>query len=275
VSQFAQAFATASKQYPGAIWSISLGQCEKLFSRADLETVNGVVAQAERSGTTVFVASGDSGGLECLGASEVDRSISSEGISFPGDLPNITSVGGTTLDVASSGAYRAETTWTEPLLSQGSTGGVSSVFGQPAWQRAPGVISPYSSGRTCGAPAGSYCREVPDVAADANPTTGAAVRFEGHWFTNGGTSLATPEWAAFTALIDTYLMSHGDKRLGFLNPLLYELAAGSPPYPPFHHVPLGANDFYPATPGYDMVTGLGTPYVWNLARDLQALVGRT
>lgn len=273
-AQFAQAFASAAKQYPGAIWSISLGQCEALFSPTDLQAVNAVVARAERAGTSAFAASGDSGGLECLGASEVDPSISAEGISFPGDLPNVTSVGGTTLDVTSTGAYRSETTWTEPLLSQGSTGGQSSVFRQAAWERAPGVISAYSSGSTCGAPAGSYCREVPDVAADANPTTGAAIRFDGRWLTSGGTSLATPEWAAFTALLDTYLASQGDKPLGFFNPSLYMLAAGSPPYPPFHAVPLGANDFYPATPGYDMVTGLGTPDVWNLARDLQSLAGQ-
>ncbi|HEX4220134.1 MAG TPA: S53 family peptidase [Acidimicrobiales bacterium] len=274
-SQFAQAFATVAKRYPAAIWSISLGQCETLFSPTDLNVVNGVVDHAERAGTSVFVASGDSGGLECLGASEVDPSVSPAGISFPGDLPNVTSVGGTTLDVTTGGDYAGETTWTEPLLSQGSTGGQSSVFRQPRWQRAPGVISSYSSGALCGAPGGSYCREAPDVAADANPITGAAVRFMGRWLTQGGTSLASPEWAAFTALADNYLTSLGDKRLGFANPLLYRLAAGSPPYPPFHEVTLGANDLYPATSGYNMVTGLGSPDVWNLVRDLADLVGRS
>ena len=52
------------------------------------------------------------------------------------------------------------------------------------------------------------------------------------------------------------------------------LASGSAPFPAFHDVTAGTNDFYPAGPGYDMVTGLGTPDAWNLARDLAPLTGR-
>lgn len=271
-AQFAQAFSAAAQRYPGAIWSISLGQCEDVFSSQDAAAVNQAVVDAERRGTTAFAASGDSGGLECLGVHDDVPSIPAKGISFPGDLPAVTSVGGTTLHVTSSGVYRTETTWSEPLLSQGSTGGLSTIFSMPAWQKAPGVISTYSSGATCGAAPGSYCREVPDVAADAAPTSGAAVRFDGRWLANGGTSLATPEWAAFTALIDNHLASDGDKPLGFANPLLYELANRSPPHAAFHEITFGANDFYPAAPGYDMVTGLGSPDVWNIARDLVPLV---
>lgn len=272
-AQFAQAFSAAARRYPGAIWSISLGQCEAVFSKQDAATVNQTVVDAERQGTTAFVASGDSGGLECLGVHDDVPSIPAKGISFPGDLPAVTSVGGTTLHVASSGRYRNETTWSEPLLSQGSTGGRSAIFSKPSWQKAPGVISEYSSGATCGAAPGSYCREVPDVAADAAPTTGAAVRFDGRWLTNGGTSLAAPQWAAFTALIDNHLTSAGDKPLGFANPLLYRLANGSPAHTPFHEITRGENDFYPAAPGYNMVTGLGSPDVWDIARDLVPLVG--
>ena len=273
-SQFAQAFSTVAKRYPGAIWSISLGQCEDLFSSTDLRAVNRVVTSAEAKGTTVFVASGDSGGLECLGAHQDIASIPAEGVSFPGDLPNVTSVGGTTLHVSSSGGYVGETSWSEPLLSQGSTGGQSMLFAKPSWQRGPGVISSYSDGATCAATSGTYCREVPDVAADAAPTTGAAVRYHSRWLTSGGTSLATPEWAAFTALIDEYLHSMGIRSVGFSNPLLYKLASGSPSFAPLHEVTFGSNDFYPVTRGYNMVTGLGTPDVWNLARDLAPLLKR-
>lgn len=108
------------------------------------------------------------------------------------------------------------------------------------------------------------------MAADADPTTGAAVRFDGRWLGSGGTSLATPVWAAFCALIDEYLRGKGDSPVGFANPLLYQLASAQSPYSPFHQVTLGANDFYPAGPGYNMVTGLGTPDVWDIARDLAA-----
>jgi kumamolisin len=113
------------------------------------------------------------------------------------------------------------------------------------------------------------------VSADAAQETGAAIRYEGKWVTSGGTSLATPEWAAMTALIDQYLGSKGDKPEGFANPLLYQLARGAPAYPPYHDVTAGSNDFYPAGPSYDMVTGLGTPNAWNLARDLAPLTGRS
>ncbi len=272
--QFQQAFSTVAQDYPGAIWSASLGQCEYLFSPADAAAVNNVVAGAEQAGTSAFVASGDSGGMECLALSQADPRIPAEGISFPGDLPQLTSVGGTTLALTTAGQYLGETTWTEPLLSQGSTGGQSAIFTQPPWQRAPGVDSSYSDGAVCGANAG-YCREVPDVSADAAPATGAAVQVNGRWVTTGGTSLATPVWAALTVLIDDFLRSHGDRPVGFANPLLYQLARGPARYQPFHDVTTGTNDFYPAGPGYDMVTGIGTPDAWNLARDLAPLVGRS
>jgi kumamolisin len=273
-SQFQQAFSTVAQDYPGAIWSVSLGQCEDFFSSTDAAAVNNAVSAAERAGTSAFVASGDSGGLECLGASQEDPRIPAQGISFPGDLPRVTSVGGTTLALTTAGQYLGETTWTEPLLSLGSTGGQSTLFTQPSWQQAPGVNSSYSDGAVCGHPAG-YCREVPDVSADAAPATGAAVRVNGKWTTSGGTSLATPVWAALTSLIDSHFRSHGYRPVGFANPLLYRLARGSPPFPPFHDVTIGTNDFYPAAPGYDMVTGIGTPDAWNLTRDLAPLVGRS
>lgn len=273
-SQFQQAFSTVAQDFPGAIWSLSLGQCEYLLSPPDAGAVNHAVSAAEQSGTSVYVASGDSGGMECLGVSQEDPRVPAEGVAFPGDLPQVTSVGGTTLGLTTAGRYLGETTWTEPLLSLGSTGGQSALFTQPSWQQASGVVSSYSDGAICGQSAG-YCREVPDVSADAASATGAAVRVNGQWATNGGTSLAAPVWAAMTALIDQYLRSRGARPAGFANPLLYRLARGGAQYPAFHDVTVGTNDFYPAGPGYDMVTGIGTPDAWNLARDLAPLTGRS
>jgi kumamolisin len=111
-------------------------------------------------------------------------------------------------------------------------------------------------------------RQVPDVAADADPATGTDIIEGGEVTTGGGTSLSAPIWAGFLALIDQYLRGRGGHAAGFLNPELYALARGSPRYAPFHDITVGGNDFYLATPGYDMVTGLGSPVVWNLARDL-------
>jgi kumamolisin len=273
-AQFQQAFSAVAQEYPGAIWSVSLGLCEDIFSRPDAAAVNNAVRVAERGGTSAFVASGDSGGLECLGLHARDARIPAEGVSFPGDLPQVTSVGGTALQLTTAGQVLGTAAWTEPLLSQGSTGGPSTLFSQPPWQRAPGVISSFSDGSPCGQPAGRYCREVPDVSADAAPSSGAAVRVNGRWLSEGGTSLATPVWAALTSLIDRYLRSQGDAPVGFANPRLYRLASGSPPVPGIRDVTAGTNDFYPAGPGYDMVTGLGTPDAWNLARDFAPLTGR-
>ena len=274
---FEDAFSYAARHYPGAIWSISLGQCEDDFYPRDEEAVDRAVASAESGGSTVFVASGDEGGLECLGEHLDYSEVAAQGISFPGDLPHVTSVGGTSLSVARNGSYIGETAWTEPLLSWGTTGGISTDFAMPSWQSAAGVINTYSSGAPCQNSSG-YCREVPDVSAVADPLTGAAVvtGAQGRGRSEeGGTSLATPVWATLAALIDTYLQRSGRQRIGFLNPLLYELARDQEKLAPFHAVLAGSNDFYPVTPGYNMATGLGSPDVWHLALDLSLRVGKT
>jgi kumamolisin len=69
-------------------------------------------------------------------------------------------------------------------------------------------------------------------------------------------------------LIDQFLQQQGQPIAGFLNPALYHVAANPSPFTAFHDVTIGTNLYYPATPGYDMATGLGTPDAWNLARDL-------
>jgi kumamolisin len=260
------AFSFAAHRFPGAIWSISLGSCEddtNIFDSADLMAMNDAVAKAEMGGTTVFSSSGDSGGLDCMPPDDAGQSPlgSWEGVSVPASLPAVTSVGGTTLSTTAAGTYLGERTWTEPLLLQGSGGGLSRVFPRPAWQVGPG---------TGGIADLSGARQVPDVSADANPATGNDIIEHGHVTTGGGTSLASPTWAGFTALIDEYLHTQGDKEVGFLNAELYKLAEAPKPYRPFHDITTGGNDYYLATPGYDMATGLGSPDVWNLARDLAA-----
>jgi len=59
---------------------------------------------------------------------------------------------------------------------------------------------------------------------------------------------------------------------GFMNPAFYQIAAHPYPYRAFHDITLGNNLYYPATPDYDMASGLGTPDVWNLARDIEEYV---
>ena len=83
----------------------------------------------------------------------------------------------------------------------------------------------------------------------------------------GGTSQAAPIWAGLAAVMDQYMVSNGGELLGALNPLLYGVAAGSR-IPSYRDIVLGGNAVNTATPGYDLVTGLGSPDVDKLVRNL-------
>src|SRR5262249_25533240 len=126
----------------------------------------------EKSGVTFLAAAGDSGG-------QVD---------YPSASPYVVSVGGTTLNVDSSGNYKSESAW-----SRGG-GGPSKYESEPGYQKSYGISL---SGRG-----------TPDVAYDANPSTGFSVYdtvpYDGRtgWFKVGGTSAGAPQWAALVALAD-------------------------------------------------------------------------
>lgn len=258
------AFNAVNKDYPGAIWTMSIGQCEKALSPADLQAENEAVAAAEAKGTTAFAASGDTAGLECVnqpnwGSAPTQSDV---GVWQPAVLPAVTGVGGTTLSVTTNGSYYGETTWFYPALGQGTSGGTSTMIAQPTWQVAQGLPKPSDK----------VPRQVPDVAAVGDPLTGNTI-YEGGWSTGGGTSLATPIWAGYVALIDQYLRQHGKPAVGFINPVLYDLADHAQPYPPFHAITSGGNEVWRNGAGYNETTGLGSPDVYNLARDLLAHEG--
>ncbi len=263
---FAQAFIESAKLWPGAIVSMSLGECEtntQAFNDSDLVALNSTVMSIEAKGSTVFASSGDSGGLDCTPNADDGQAPQSsfEGVLVPASLPAVTGTGGTSMTTDAAGNYIGETTWSEPLLSQGTGGGVSHYFARPSWETGVGTGGQIDTGNHL---------EVPDVSSDSNPATGNAIIEDGQASQGGGTSLAAPTWAGFTALMDQDLKAHHDPPVGFFNPILFRLASSYVPYPPFHDVTLGGNDFYAATPGYDMTTGLGSPDVYNLARDLIA-----
>ena len=175
--------------------------------------------------------------------------------------------------------------WCSDLPGGAGGGGNSQWWGRPFYQSGPGVSSQYSTrgnGSTqCAlASAGTPCRETPDISADGDPYTGYAEYCTGNastpesfcnftasqpapgWFMIGGTSMSTPLWAATTADRDSYT----GLRTGNINPLLYLLFNVAPGYY-FHDVTgLGpaqqaatSNGLFPATPGYDLATGIGTP----------------
>ncbi len=97
------------------------------------------------------------------------------------------------------------------------------------------------------------------------------------WITIGGTSSATPIWAAMLALVDSSsTCSNASVDIGFANPLLYAVAANSSEYAnSFHDITVGNNDVYgfdngtvfPATAGYDLASGLGSPILANGGND--------
>ena len=262
--KIATMFDEASRRYPGAVWSLSIGWgCDKLVTAADLAPIRAALAKAHKKGTASFDASGDLAGLECKGGDNwsTPPGVDEIGLDAVASVPEMTDVGGTTLAVDRSGNWLGEQTWFDVPLSQGTGGGVSNLFYRPPWQE------------QIDEPTGENRRLTPDVAAVADPDTGVNIAFADRIIAGGGTSLAAPIWAGIAAVMTQYLIDKGGSPLGDLNPLLYEVSQGAG-RPGFREVIRGANAVDRSHPGYDLVTGLGTPNVANLAKDL-AVVQRS
>lgn len=186
-------------------------------------------------GTTFYFATGDcgaqSGDPDCVGSPRP---------SYPADSPYVVAVGGTSLALDSTSHYVSETAW------NGSGGGCSRFELRPSWQT--GVAA-----------ASCANRAIPDIAADADPATGALVFFNGAATEYGGTSLSTPLIAGLAVAADHYAVAHGLARLGWAAPLIYTMANNSATYAvAFHDVTRGNNGGYAAGPGWDQVTGWGS-----------------
>lgn len=260
----AQMFSRIVQDNHAQVISISLGACEKGIDPSSAKSfytsVDNSFRQAIAQGMSILVASGDSGAYGCQ-----DSNLS---VQHPASSPYATAVGGTALFINSDGNYSREAGWEGPLETAGGGGGLSVVYQRPSWQDGPGVNNQFSNG----------ARQVPDVAADADPLTGYSVYYSGGgcsgadcWHVVGGTSGAAPLWAGLVLLANQLSRSHGGKPLGLLNPLLYQLGSGARAGQLFHDVHIGGNLYYPATPGWDYSTGLGTPIGAPL---VQALAGQ-
>ena len=248
------------EQFPGAVWSFSIGwSCDRLLTAADLAPIRSALSAAHRRGTTAFNASGDLAGLECRGGDDwsAPPGPADVGLDSIASLPEMTSVGGTTLSTDPRGVWVSEQAWFDVPLSQGTGGGVSKLFERPGWQRA------------VSAPGGERDRLTPDIAAVADPFTGVKIVMSGRVVIGGGTSQSAPIWAGLAAIMNQYLISNGGRQIGDFNPLLYRIAAGAP-LPGFRDIVLGGNAVASAGPGYDLVTGLGTPDTDNLVRNILA-----
>ncbi len=200
--------------------------------------------------------------------------IASQGISFynssgdggagPGAFstsPDATSVGGTNfLSSNADGAWISEQGWS------GSGGGNSLSVGIPNWQTGPGVNNSYSNGH----------RQVPDVSAAGGPNPGYYVRCKGVGMLVFGTSASCPLWAVGNLLLDQQAGSYygyTQWHSGSLNPELYWIGANLNSYRStyngafvFRDATVGNNGF-PATDGWDYVTGWGSANFWKLWAD--------
>ncbi|HLH66642.1 MAG TPA: protease pro-enzyme activation domain-containing protein [Solirubrobacteraceae bacterium] len=259
--------------------TISWGQCEPTLGTADAQAENALFEQAAVQGQSVVAASGDDGSEDCLSSSGPFPQTAAA-VDDPASQPFVTGVGGTTLSAL--GPPPTETAWNDAAAQSSAQqpgaggGGISTLWPMPPAQADAAaslhVRSPLSSGSTCGDPAG-LCREVPDVSADADPASGYLVYWNGSgsvagspagWQAMGGTSGAAPVWAALLALADASARC-SQSPVGYADPALYR-AASADYTAYFNDVTSGDNDFtgatgglYPAGPGYDMATGLGTP----------------
>ncbi|HET9780382.1 MAG TPA: S53 family peptidase [Candidatus Dormibacteraeota bacterium] len=236
-----RAFDQMVTDHLGSIISESLGSCETDTPGGVRNTYAAIEDRAVAQRMTHLVASGDSGAYTC----GLDQSAAA---SFPSTLPTVTAVGGTSVFQSSQGGYFQEYAWGSPIDQSGSGGGASQFYGTPDYQR--NEAQPGAHGE----------RQVPDVAADADPSTGFHIIFRGHDDQAGGTSAATPLWAGTVALINQDLKQKGLREAGFANPAIYWMGEnGTKLSPrPFHDIAAGNNLFYDAGTGWDFATGWGS-----------------
>jgi len=241
----------------GGVISFSGGTGEQCFTPAEVAQVNAVLQAAQRDRVTVVVSTGDSGAATTACPPHTG-SAAVKGVDLPASDPLTLAVGGTSLQASqATGAYIGETAWNIPPSAGGPAaggGGFSRLFPRPAYQAGIAGI-----GAT---------RGVPDVAADADHRPGMAIAFSGggkdYILGGGGVSVAAPLWAAVIALADQYAGRH----LGFVNPALYRIGRSAHYHQAFHDVTTGTNTVtfptqtitgYHAAPGWDPVTGWGSP----------------
>ncbi len=266
----------AVDQNVAGVVSVSYGACEQTLSAAENAFFSSLWAQAAAQGIAVVVSSGDSGAAGCQSSSASKGTVAA--VNGLGSSPNVTSVGGTQFDdggrpdlywgTTNDPATRKsvlgpipEVSWNESGAAGGygllaSGGGASVLFARPTWQSVPGV------------PAGTQ-RLVPDLAVSAGGGTPYYLVHLGALTAVYGTSATAPAFAGVAGLLE----QSAQGRLGALNPMLYaqgrrQYAEGTASV--FRDITSGSNTVpgvsgFAAGPGYDAVTGLGSPNVAALA----------
>jgi kumamolisin len=221
-----------------SVLSISWGGPESTWTQQSMTALDAACQSAAALGVTITVAAGDNGSTDGGKGNNVD---------FPASSPHVLACGGTKLN-ANGATIISEVVWNELASKEGATGGgVSNVFALPSWQANAHVPAP--SVKTGG-------RGVPDVAGDADPTTGYTIRVDGQTTVIGGTSAVAPLWAGLIAVANQQLGT----QVGFIQPAIYAAKAASA----FNDITVGNNGAFSAGPGWDACTGLGSPIASKL-----------
>lgn len=231
--------------------------CSWSWIPADPTTDDVFFEEFAAQGQSFFVASGDDGAYD----QAVDPYV------YPAEDAYVTAVGGTHLSTnGPGGSWASEVAWNTPYV--GSGGGISpDGIAIPKWQAG---LATFSNGGS------ATLRNVPDVAMEAD-VDNYSCELSYCYSENGGTSFAAPRWAAFIALVNQQAVEAGGAPaggIGFLNPSLYAIAEGTGYSEALHDITLGNNDtygqpvYYFAVPGYDLVTGWGSPSGQSLIDDL-------
>jgi uncharacterized protein (TIGR03437 family) len=261
------------------VLNMSFSGCESATSTA----VRYLAQQANAQGITWVASSGDSGPAECDRSSPVPEASKGPTVSSPASYPEVTGVGGTNFNeqsgiywnAANNGnhasvlSYIPEVVWNDSAATNtlaASGGGPSAFFDKPPWQSGPGVPN-------------DGVRDVPDIALAASPDHDPhLVVISGNVLAIGGTSSAAPVFSGVVALLNQF--SSAETGQGNINPRLYALARTTSDV--FHDVVSGDNKVpceqsspgctdgelgFPAGPGYDLATGLGSLDVYRLVTE--------
>lgn len=232
---------------------------------ASVADMSAAIALAGRMGATVVSMSFGAGEFSSMASYEsaflasgvsyvASSGDSGRAVSWPAVSPRVLAIGGTSLTTATTaaGTTRSETAWS------GSGGGISAYNAVPAWQAKLTVIA--TTGRS-GVPSK---RVLPDVALNANPSTGQMILAAGSWYIAGGTSVSAPQWAGLVAVSNAVRALNGKAVLGNLGqPVYMALNPNATTYAAaLLDVKSGSNGSCTgcsATANFDLVTGLGTP----------------
>jgi kumamolisin len=263
---FVDAISDAASATPAPIAiSISWGQSEDSWTAQGLSAMNAAMSDAAALGVTVCAASGDNGSGDAVTDGEPH-------CDFPASSPYALGCGGTKLTAdPATGVIGSEVVWNETASNEGAGGGgVSDQFALPSWQATAGVPARATSGAAdaSGGPAAAASaggRGVPDVAGNADPTTGYQIYSGGQAQVVGGTSAVAPLWSA---LISRLAQATG-KRFGLIQPLLYPGVTPGTDVAGFRDITSGNNGAYSAGPGWDACSGLGSPDGTALVTRLQ------